>query len=236
MSRLTSAASAVMPGVSRGIDYLASPIRNSRAAIPSGRVGGGDDQAAASRCRASGRRTAPGRRRPGRWSARPEARSAAARREPCDRKPPPLSGRQIGRRQAGGVIEPDGFEACGRVGRRAAEKIPPEEQVFQHRSEQASARRGDRDNGPVRPASVRGRRPRARSIRRPAARSAPRSAAAARFYPAHWRPVTASASPAPTAKSRPENTSRPPRTHLTPHPESRILAAIRRLSHEFGKA
>src|SRR5258707_11631665 len=36
-------------------------------------------------------------------------------------------------------------------------------------------------------------------------------------------PVTASASPEEAAKSRPENTSRPPRTHLTSRPESRIL-------------
>src|ERR1700688_3997416 len=36
-------------------------------------------------------------------------------------------------------------------------------------------------------------------------------------------PIMASASPEEASKSRPENTFRPPLTHLTPRPESRIL-------------
>src|SRR5260370_12206860 len=54
-------------------------------------------------------------------------------------------------------------------------------------------------------------------VRRPATRS--RSEVLA----APLAAVTASASPEEISKSRPENTSRPPRTHLTSRPESRIL-------------
>src|ERR1700686_4650818 len=39
-------------------------------------------------------------------------------------------------------------------------------------------------------------------------------------------PVTASASPEVAVKSSSENTSRPPRTHLTPRPRSRLCPSV----------
>src|SRR5260370_11632216 len=53
--------------------------------------------------------------------------------------------------------------------------------------------------------------------------SRPATSRSSEVLPAPLAPVTASASPEEVSKSRPENTSRPPRTHLTSRPESRIL-------------
>ena len=90
---------------------------------------------------------------------------APDREQPGDREPPALAGRQIRGRQVGGMVEPDSgkalLEAVTGVRWLAAEKIPPEGEIFRSRSKQASARRGGRDNAPVPAMSVRFRRPRA---------------------------------------------------------------------------
>ena len=79
------------------------------------------------------------------------------RDEPRDRQPPPLAGGQI----AGGQLAPR-RRARPRPARRrpraAAEIVRPEVEIFLRPSARASARPGGRDSGPVRPASVRGRR------------------------------------------------------------------------------
>ena len=187
-------------------------------------MGGGDDQAAAGEVvAASGRRTGSVRRHRAPRSARPAARSAAA---------PPAAARSRAAAAARPTETPPADARHGRARPRpgfragvenlAAEKIPPERQVFQHAQAPASARRGGRDNGPVRARSARASPP-SSSIDPPASVRRPAISRSSEVLPDPLGPVTASASPEAASKSRPENTSRPPRTHLTPRPESRIL-------------
>src|SRR6266478_2156148 len=92
-----------------------------------GGVGRGDDHAAAREMITyqRGKQVLTGGvERTGRFVQQPDR--PPHREQPGDREPPPLSGRQIGRRQMHGMIEPHRGEAFMSIERLAAQKIPPE--------------------------------------------------------------------------------------------------------------
>src|SRR5689334_19053429 len=71
----------------------------------------------------------------------------------------------------------------------------------------------------------------------PAGNSSPAISRNSEVLPDPFAPVTASTEPEEASKSSPAKTSRPPRTHLTPRPESRILPtrqSAMRSSSRFG--
>ena len=96
-------------------------------------MGGGDDQAAA--CEVivhhTRKQALPGGiEGVGRLIQQPDR--PPHRQQPGDREPAPLSGREIRRRQPGGMIEPHRGQALRGIERLAAQEIPPECEVFQH--------------------------------------------------------------------------------------------------------
>ena len=201
----------------------APPIRSSLRGDPERRMGRGDDHAAAGEMvahQAGEQRLPGGVERRGRLVQQPDR--PPHRQQAGDRQPPPLAGRQIRRRQMRGMAEPDRGEALRRCRRPRRRENPARTTGFPARSAPVSARRDGRDSGPVRAGSVRPRRPPGRSIRLPAP-AGPRSAAAARSCRRRWAGHGQRLARRTPSKSRPENTSRPPRTHLMLRPESRIL-------------
>ena len=168
-------------------------------------MGGRHDQAAAGEMLAHQRRQhrlRGGVERRGRLVEQPDR--PLHRDQARDRQPPPLPGREIGRRQVG---------ECRR-GRRAAQRrrhwpvsAAAEEVASRTRGSPpptatASARPGGRDNGPARRWSARGRRPRARAG--PAiGRTSPAIMRSSEDLPAPLGPVTSSASPAADREAEP---------------------------------
>ena len=186
-------------------------------------MGGGDDHAAAREMVAhqAGEQFLPGGiERRGRLVQQPDR--PPHHEQAGDRKPPPLAGRQKRRRQMRGMVRAPRRRGIGRCRRPRRRENPARTTGFPPRSAPASARRDGRDSGPARAASVRPRRLPGRSIRRPAP-AGPRSAAAARSCRSRWGRSRPAPRPTEASKSRPENTSRPPRHSLTSRPESRIL-------------
>ena len=193
---------------------------------PERRMGGGDDQAAARQMLAHQiRKTCPGRRHRAPWSARPAARPGGG---PSAAGPATAggAGRRTGRRPAD---RRHGRARRWRGSRRRHSARRPENRPRMSdsppRSAPASGRRDGRDSGIAPAASARRRLRPARSCRPPES-SRPAISRSSEVLPEPLRPTTATASPEPASKSSPENTSRPPRTQMTPRPESCILPRI----------
>ncbi len=131
------------------------------------------------------------------------------RQQPGDREPPPLARRQKRGRQMRGMIEPHRDQAFRRTGRLAAQKIPPEDKIFQHAQSRlqrvampevmglfGQRQVGSPPSRPIDPPAI---------VKRPAI-----SRSSSEVLPDPLGPMTASVSPAQASKSRPENTSRRP--------------------------
>ena len=169
-------------------------------------MGGGDDDAAACEMVAhhAGEQVLPGGiERRGRLVQQPDR--PAHHEQAGDRKPPPLAGREIRRRQMRGMAEPHGGRGIGRCRQPRRRENPARTTGFPQRSAPASAHRDGRDSGIVPAGSARPRRPPGRPIRPPAP-GGPRSGAAARSCRSRSGRPRPAASPDEASKSRPENT------------------------------
>ena len=197
----------------RGERAHARPQRQFACAIkPDRPVRRGKDQAAAGKVLPHQvRRASPARRveRRGRLVQQPERPLDGE--QPRDRQPPPLPGREIGRRQVGHAVEPDRRQRRRRTVPSGAEIGGPEPQILGRPSARASARPDGRDNAPARRCCARRRRRRQPEPARWPPAQARRSCAAARICRLPFGPVTSSASPPASEKSRPAKTTRPPR-------------------------
>ena len=155
------------------------------------------------------------------------------RDQPRDRQPPPLPGRQIGRRQVGQRREIDRLQRGRDGARRRRRESRPRIAGSRRPTATASARPGGRDNAPAR-RCVASASPPSSASRPPASRTSPAIMRNSEDLPAPLRPVTSRASPPLRLKLRPAKTSRPPRTQARLSPVSRISrpqASAARLAH-----
>ena len=153
--------------------------------------------------------------RRGRLVQQPER--AIHRDQPRDRQPPPLAGGKIG---GGKVAMPPSPTPSSAGDRGVAAEIARPERSFRDGERQlervlvAQIVRLLAEGG-VAVAAFKSSRP-------AASRTRPATSRSSEDLPAPFGPLTSRASPAPTAKLRPENTCRPPRTQARSEASSRV--------------